>query len=142
MKPSGLLLVAALLTGVAGAYTVKPGDTLYSIARAHGTTVAELTRLNSLSGTEISVGQELRVPGQPISPARPAPVTTPPPAGAKPAPKPVLPAPLPASQLAPPSHCPNRGGQHPRTSEPAHGRGLRGASQRSPGCPGHRALSQ
>ncbi|GGK32363.1 peptidase M23 [Deinococcus malanensis] len=101
MKPSGLLLVAALLTGVAGAYTVKPGDTLYSIARAHGTTVAELTRLNSLSGTEISVGQELRVPGQPISPARPAPVTTPPPAGAKPAPKPVLPAPLPASQLAP-----------------------------------------
>lgn len=67
-----LPLAAALLLGLAGAYTVKPGDTLYSIARAHGTTVAELTRLNRLTGTTIEVGQRLRLPGEP------APVPTPP----------------------------------------------------------------
>ncbi|MFC4425309.1 peptidoglycan DD-metalloendopeptidase family protein [Deinococcus navajonensis] len=93
MKPTGLLLAAALLLGAAGAYTVKPGDTLYSIARAHGTTVAELTRLNALSSPTISVGQELRVPGTPAStPGTGAPGATS---------KPGLPAPLPADQLAP-----------------------------------------
>ncbi|ACO45857.1 M23 family metallopeptidase [Deinococcus deserti] len=102
MKLSGLLLVAALTMGVAGAYTVKPGDTLYSIARAHGTTVAELTRLNSLSGTEISVGQELRVPGQPAPSARPAPSPGAAPSSPKPAAaQPSLPRSLPADQLAP-----------------------------------------
>lgn len=70
MTGRSLLLAAALLTGAAGAYTVKSGDTLYSIARASGTTVAELTRLNGLSGTAISVGQSLRLPGE-AAPARP-----------------------------------------------------------------------
>lgn len=72
MRFRHLPLAAALLLGLAGAYTVKPGDTLYSIARTHRTTVAELTRLNKLTGTTIEVGQTLRLPGEP------APVPTPP----------------------------------------------------------------
>lgn len=80
-------LAAALLLGVAGAYTVKAGDTLYSIARTHGTTVAELVRLNTLTGTTIEVGQTLRLPGEvppaasPAAPAEPAALPQPVPAG-------------------------------------------------------------
>ncbi|BDP44721.1 peptidase M23 (plasmid) [Deinococcus aetherius] len=69
-----LLLAAVLLSGVGGAYTVKPGDTLYSLARANGTTVAELVRLNGLTGTALAVGQTLRLPGEEASsPAVPTP---------------------------------------------------------------------
>ena len=42
-------------------YTVKEGDTLYSLSRRYGLTVAELQRLNGLSGTTIRIGQELVV---------------------------------------------------------------------------------
>jgi membrane-bound lytic murein transglycosylase D len=43
-------------------YAVKKGDTLYSIAKRHGLTVAELRDLNDLSkGTSIHVGQKLRI---------------------------------------------------------------------------------
>ncbi|WP_034383227.1 M23 family metallopeptidase [Deinococcus sp. YIM 77859] len=73
-----LLLAAALLLGGADAYTVKPGDTLYSIARAHGTTVAEIMRLNKLGGTTIAVGQTLRLPDKPpaAAPSGPLPPGT------------------------------------------------------------------
>lgn len=44
-------------------YTVKSGDTLYSIAQAYGTTVAALQRANCMgSSTTIRVGQQLYVP--------------------------------------------------------------------------------
>ncbi|WP_198170591.1 LysM peptidoglycan-binding domain-containing M23 family metallopeptidase [Deinococcus arboris] len=79
------LLAALLLVGGAAAYTVKPGDTLYSIARRSGTTVEALVRLNSLKGTTLEVGQTLQLPGA---------------AAPTPAP-PARPAPLPAAQLAP-----------------------------------------
>jgi murein DD-endopeptidase MepM/ murein hydrolase activator NlpD len=58
------LLMLALLTGVAGAYTVKPGDTLYSLARSQGMTVTELMQLNRLTSTALEVGQALRLPGE------------------------------------------------------------------------------
>lgn len=46
-------------------YTVRSGDTLYSIARRHGIAVAELTRRNDIARTDIiRPGQVLRVPGQ------------------------------------------------------------------------------
>ncbi|GGS13824.1 M23 family metallopeptidase [Deinococcus knuensis] len=84
MNRRSLLLAALLLVGGAAAYTVKPGDTLYSISRANGTTPEALMKLNNLSGTTLEVGQELRLPGQAAAPARPG-----------------LPAPLPADQLTP-----------------------------------------
>jgi LysM repeat protein len=42
-------------------YTVKKGDTLYSIARMHEMTVDELRSLNNISGTAIQAGQTLKV---------------------------------------------------------------------------------
>ncbi|MDZ7716711.1 MAG: LysM peptidoglycan-binding domain-containing protein [Balneolaceae bacterium] len=42
-------------------YTVKSGDTLYEIARAHNMTVTELKALNDLSSNNIAIGQELTV---------------------------------------------------------------------------------
>jgi LysM repeat protein len=43
-------------------YTVQRGDTLYSIARRFGTTVAALMELNGLSSSALSLGQVLKLP--------------------------------------------------------------------------------
>lgn len=43
-------------------YVVIPGDTLYSIARKYNTTVDEIINLNNLDSTNLSVGQELKIP--------------------------------------------------------------------------------
>ena len=43
-------------------YTVKRGDTLYSIARMFNTTVNDLIRDNNLTTTALSIGQQLKVP--------------------------------------------------------------------------------
>ena len=40
-------------------YEVKKGDTLYSIARKHETTVADLKRINYLTSNTLSIGQKL-----------------------------------------------------------------------------------
>jgi murein DD-endopeptidase MepM/ murein hydrolase activator NlpD len=45
-------------------YTVKPGDTLFSIARAFNTDVTTLQRLNNLSSDVLEVGLRLEVPEQ------------------------------------------------------------------------------
>ena len=45
-------------------YTVRSGDTLWGIAQAHGVTLAELKRANSIDKPrELSIGQVLVVPG-------------------------------------------------------------------------------
>jgi hypothetical protein len=46
----------------AARYTVRPGDSLWSIARLYGTSVENLRVLNGLSGTTVRSGQSLRVP--------------------------------------------------------------------------------
>ncbi|GAB3066360.1 LysM peptidoglycan-binding domain-containing protein [Salinicoccus sesuvii] len=46
-----------------GSYSVKAGDTLSSIARAHGTTYTNIMSLNNLSSTIIYPGQSLKVSG-------------------------------------------------------------------------------
>lgn len=43
-------------------YTVQKGDSLYSIARKFNTTVTDITRLNNLAGTSLSIGQQLLIP--------------------------------------------------------------------------------
>ncbi len=43
-------------------YTVKAGDTLYSIARKFNTTVNELISLNNLINTNLSIGQKIKLP--------------------------------------------------------------------------------
>jgi putative chitinase len=49
----------------AGAHTVKPGDTVYSIARANNTTPAAIAQANRLDRNyTITPGQKLRIPGQ------------------------------------------------------------------------------
>lgn len=59
-----------------GSYTVRPGDTLSSIARRHSTTVTQLLALNGLRNPNtLSIGQQLNVPGGSSAPA-PAPVPT------------------------------------------------------------------
>jgi murein DD-endopeptidase MepM/ murein hydrolase activator NlpD len=72
-----LTLVTALLltTSFALTYTVKAGDTLYSIARAFHTTVAELGRINKLPGNTVKVGQVLTIPA--VSTSAPMPTTNP-----------------------------------------------------------------
>ncbi|MDR2160749.1 MAG: LysM peptidoglycan-binding domain-containing protein [Desulfovibrio sp.] len=69
-------------------YQVRPGDTLYSIARAHKITVAELRAANSLGQrTALKAGQILRIPakGSPASPGRTStPAPRPPAQAAKP----------------------------------------------------------
>lgn len=44
-----------------GSYVVQSGDTLYDIARRHGTSVAELKRLNNLASSRIKPGDVLIV---------------------------------------------------------------------------------
>lgn len=68
--PAGLLVTLALsgviLDSSAGAdrvYRVQPGDSLYSLARKTGTTVAKLQRLNALSGERLRAGQAIKLPG-------------------------------------------------------------------------------
>lgn len=49
-----------------GSYTVKAGDTLYSIALDFGMDWRELARINNISDpTKLSIGQRLRVTGSP-----------------------------------------------------------------------------
>ena len=43
-------------------YVVKAGDNLYNIARKFNTSVNEIIRINNLSGTILSIGQQLLIP--------------------------------------------------------------------------------
>lgn len=54
-----------------GTYTVQRGDTLFSIARRHGATVAALRAGNNLGSNLIYVGQELTIPGGDAPPSPP-----------------------------------------------------------------------
>lgn len=63
-----LLFLVPLLCSAAGAYTVRPGDSLWAIAQKTGTTTSALMTANSLQSSVIHVGQVLNVP----SPAQPS----------------------------------------------------------------------
>lgn len=68
-----------------GSYVVKPGDTLYKIARANNVDVENVKRWNNLSDpNQISVGQVLKMSGSSGGGAQPAPI-----ASTKPQPRPL-----------------------------------------------------
>lgn len=71
MKLSHVLLTALALSGTASAatYTVKAGDTLYSIAKATGVDASTLMKLNRLNSSTINLGQKLTVSGAASAPA-------------------------------------------------------------------------
>lgn len=46
-------------------HIVKPGDTLWSISRQYNTTVDEIMRLNNLTSTLLSIGEQLIIKGAP-----------------------------------------------------------------------------
>ena len=55
--------LAAYYSGSAGGYVVQPGDSLWSIALAHGTTVAELASVNHLDPNGLLIiGRHLELP--------------------------------------------------------------------------------
>ena len=43
-------------------YSVKKGDSLYSIAKKYDTTASEIIKLNNLSNNNLSIGQQLKIP--------------------------------------------------------------------------------
>ena len=48
-------------------YTVKSGDSLYSIARKYNVTVNNLINFNNLKSNVLSIGQQIRIPTSGIS---------------------------------------------------------------------------
>ncbi len=89
-----------------GTYVVKPGDSLYGIARRNGVDIESLKRANNIADpNHLSVGQVLKIPGAggsgpvPVAPATPQPTPVPP-AASKPA------EPVPLDQLPPASGQP------------------------------------
>lgn len=91
-------------------YTVQPGDTLYSIARRHGVTVADLQGANDISDpNDVKAGQELLIPKAkdpvatsatptPSSTATPVPSATPEPRSPEAAQPIATPTPEPSAQ--------------------------------------------
>lgn len=57
-----LLLPSTITEPNTTTYTVKVGDTLYSIAREFNTTVDALMDLNTLTSNVLSIGQKLQIP--------------------------------------------------------------------------------
>lgn len=92
--PVAGVLVAEPVADVtpAASYTVKSGDSLWTIARKHNLTVAQLTAANSLSANApLKLGQKLIIPSRPPAPAS---------SGSTPAAKPADAAAAPASGRA------------------------------------------
>jgi LysM repeat protein len=78
-------------------YTVKSGDTLGKIARAHGTTFKKIMAMNDLKTTGIRVGQKLKLPAPKPAGTEAMPVSaSAAPVQPAPAPGPVSAAPAPA----------------------------------------------
>ncbi len=64
IKAGEQLIIPVRKSGNANVHLVKPGETLYSLAKTYGTTVHELTVLNPEIATNgLKAGQQLKIPG-------------------------------------------------------------------------------
>ena len=54
---------SAAYSGSTTSYTIQKGDTLWKLSQQFQTTVAELQQINNITGSNISVGQIINVPG-------------------------------------------------------------------------------
>ena len=73
-----LLAVMATVSASAGQYVVRPGDSLWTIAHSHNTTVAKLLGANQIRNADlIYPGEKLTVPDSPAAaaPSAPQPIT-------------------------------------------------------------------
>jgi LysM repeat protein len=61
LTPGQVLLIPGKTSNYT-TYTVKKGDTLYSIASSYGVSVDDIKSLNNLTNNNLSVGQELLIP--------------------------------------------------------------------------------
>lgn len=61
LATAAFLSTAFSSTALASSYTVQKGDTLFSIAKKHGTTVDQLKQLNGLTSNQIYVNQKLQI---------------------------------------------------------------------------------
>ncbi|MGY2894220.1 LysM peptidoglycan-binding domain-containing protein [Deinococcus sp. UYEF24] len=78
MLTAATVVMSALLSlapASAAQYTVRSGDTLFSIARNYGTDAQTLLKLNTLDNPTLNVGQVLQVPNMAV--ATPKPVAVP-----------------------------------------------------------------
>jgi murein DD-endopeptidase MepM/ murein hydrolase activator NlpD len=66
----------SLAPASAAQYTVRSGDTLFSIARTYGTDAQALLKLNTLSSPTLNVGQVLQVPNVVVAASTPAAATS------------------------------------------------------------------
>ena len=64
LRVSGVAPSSAMAAGEAMAYTVRSGDSLWGIARRHGTTVDSIRADNGLSGSTLRPGQRLTLRGR------------------------------------------------------------------------------
>ena len=64
-------------TGEGSVYTVKPGDVLIRIAKAHHTSTKKIMAMNDLKSTSIRAGQKLKMPAPKTSSAEPAAASAP-----------------------------------------------------------------
>jgi LysM repeat protein len=91
-------------------YTVKSGDTLTKIAKAHHVKLKTLQAANGLTTTKIKVGEKLKIPARAEAPVAAAPETAPvPPTADINTTAPPVPQPVPTTPPAPTSPAP---GQH------------------------------
>ena len=107
----------ALPTSEPVTYVVQPGDTLSGIAELFGVSVDDIVRANNIADpNSLQVGQELVIPGRPVTPTpggeggTPAPAGTPTPQGTQTpgaTPTPVLPPPDVTPPLGPTEVPPN-----------------------------------
>jgi len=87
-------------------YTVKSGDTLTKIAKAHHVKVKQLQAANGLTTTKIKVGEKLKIPARAEASVAPAPAPAPVPAPIDNTPPPATPSMTPTAPTAPAATVP------------------------------------